>query len=96
LVNRVKRRMPIRMVRVLPLDVGRGDGGAVAAFDFLVGLRWTTRNRPGRGSASEPGVHTARTWFGAVGRGSCVELTAVGDAVNTTARLASLLPAARS
>lgn len=36
------------------------------------------------------GVHTADVWFGAVGQGSHVELTAVGDAVNTTARLASL------
>lgn len=35
------------------------------------------------------GVHTARTWFGAVGEGPYVELTAVGDPVNTTARLAS-------
>jgi adenylate cyclase len=39
------------------------------------------------------GVHTARTWFGAVGRGGHVELTALGDAVNTTARLASLATA---
>ena len=36
------------------------------------------------------GVHTSLVWFGAVGRGAHVELTAVGDAVNTTARLASL------
>ena len=35
------------------------------------------------------GVHTARVWFGAVGQGSHVELTAVGDPVNTTARLAA-------
>jgi adenylate cyclase len=35
------------------------------------------------------GVHTARTWFGAVGQGSHVELTALGDAVNVAARLAS-------
>jgi adenylate cyclase len=39
------------------------------------------------------GVHTARTWFGAVGQGGRVELTAVGDAVNITARLASLAAA---
>ena len=39
------------------------------------------------------GVHTAKVWFGAVGQGSHVELTAVGDAVNTTARLASLAAA---
>jgi adenylate cyclase len=35
------------------------------------------------------GVHTGRTWVGAIGEGTHVELTAVGDAVNTTARLAS-------
>ena len=39
------------------------------------------------------GVHTARVWFGAVGQSTHVELTAVGDAVNTTARLASLASA---
>jgi adenylate cyclase len=35
------------------------------------------------------GVHTGRVWFGAVGEGSHTELTVVGDAVNTTARLAA-------
>ena len=35
------------------------------------------------------GVHTGRVWFGAVGEGSHVEITVVGDAVNTTARLAA-------
>jgi adenylate cyclase len=35
------------------------------------------------------GVHTGAAWFGAVGEGSHVELTAVGDAVNIAARLAS-------
>jgi adenylate cyclase len=39
------------------------------------------------------GVHTAHVWFGAVGTGAHVELTAVGDPVNTTARLASLATA---
>ena len=34
-------------------------------------------------------VHTGRTWVGAVGEGSHVELTALGDPVNTTARLAA-------
>jgi adenylate cyclase len=33
------------------------------------------------------------TWFGAVGQGQRVKLTAVGDPVNTTARLASLAAA---
>jgi adenylate cyclase len=34
-------------------------------------------------------VHTGRMWFGAVGEGIHTEITIVGDAVNTTARLAS-------
>jgi adenylate cyclase len=35
------------------------------------------------------GVHTGRMWFGAVGEGNHVEITVVGDTVNTAARLAS-------
>ena len=35
------------------------------------------------------GVHTGRVWFGAVGEGNHVEVTVVGDAVNTAARLAA-------
>lgn len=35
------------------------------------------------------GVHTGRAWFGAVGEGTHIELTVVGDMVNVTARLAS-------
>jgi adenylate cyclase len=35
------------------------------------------------------GVHNGLTWYGAVGQGDVVELTALGDAMNTTARLAS-------
>jgi adenylate cyclase len=35
------------------------------------------------------GVHTGMTWYGAVGQGDQVVLTAVGDGMNTTARLAS-------
>jgi adenylate cyclase len=34
-------------------------------------------------------VHTGLAWVGAVGAGTHTELTAVGDAVNTAARLAS-------
>jgi adenylate cyclase len=36
------------------------------------------------------GVHTGTAWFGAIGEATRVELTAVGDAINATARLASL------
>jgi adenylate cyclase len=35
------------------------------------------------------GVHTGTAWFGAIGEGSHVELTAVGDVVNVAARLAA-------
>ncbi len=35
------------------------------------------------------GVHTGVAWYGAVGEGAHVELTAIGDAVNVAARLAS-------
>lgn len=35
------------------------------------------------------GVHTGTAWFGAIGEGSHVEITIVGDAINTTARLAA-------
>ena len=35
------------------------------------------------------GVHTGIAWIGAVGDASHVELTALGDTVNTTARLAA-------
>jgi adenylate cyclase len=35
------------------------------------------------------GVHTGMAWVGAVGAGTHTTMTALGDAVNTTARLAS-------
>jgi adenylate cyclase len=35
------------------------------------------------------GVHTARTWLGAVGEGPRTDVTVLGESVNTTARLAS-------
>jgi adenylate cyclase len=48
----------------------------------------------GHGDAGGPwapvgaGVHTGKVWFGAVGEGNHVDLTSLGDVVNTTARLA--------
>ena len=36
------------------------------------------------------GVHTGPAWVGTVGDAAHMELTAVGDTVNTTARLASV------
>jgi len=61
--------------------------GVEAAKDLLL-----TTGHADRGGPWVPiggGVHTARTWFGAVGQSSHVELTALGDAVNVAARLAS-------
>ena len=39
------------------------------------------------------GVHTGLAWIGAVGEGAHTEITALGDGVNTTARLASVAQA---
>jgi adenylate cyclase len=39
------------------------------------------------------GVHTGRTWMGAVGEGAAANMTALGDTVNVAARLASLAQA---
>ena len=35
------------------------------------------------------GVHSGLAWFGSVGEGTHVEMTAVGDAVNVASRLAA-------
>jgi adenylate cyclase len=42
-----------------------------------------------RGFPVGAGVHTGTAWVGAVGEGTHTTLTALGDAVNTAARLAS-------
>jgi adenylate cyclase len=61
---------------------------AVATAKAL--LRATGHDAPGGPWAPVGvGVHTGLTWYGAVGQGDRTELTAVGDAMNTTARLAS-------
>jgi adenylate cyclase len=73
-------------------------------FPSLAGERYIARavdaaravlRATGHGEHDEPwapvgaGVHAGRAWFGAVGEGTHVELTAVGDMVNTAARLAA-------
>jgi adenylate cyclase len=51
--------------------------------------------RTGHGAGTDPwlpvgaGVNTGQAYVGAIGEGTDTELTAMGDAVNTTARLAS-------
>jgi adenylate cyclase len=55
----------------------------------------TILEKTGHGAASEPwvpvgaGVHTGIAFVGSVGEGGVTDFTALGDAVNTTARLAS-------
>ena len=81
-----------------------GDELVALFFPLLTGERYTARaieaaqallRATGHADPDGPwlpvgaGVHGGRAWFGVVGEGSHVELTAVGDVVNTTARLAS-------
>ncbi len=81
-----------------------GDEIVALFFPLLAGERYTARaveaaqallRATGHGEAEGPwvpvgaGVHAGLAWFGAVGDGSYVELTALGDTVNTAARLAS-------
>ena len=68
-----------------------GDQHARMAVDAAHALLRAT----GHGSTQGPwvgvgaGVHTAITWVGTVGQGAHREVTAVGDGMNVTARLAS-------
>lgn len=76
----------------------------VAAFPPMLGADHVARavaaarevlEDTGHGDSDGPwapvgaGVHVGRVWFGTVGEGIHVEITVVGDAVNTTARLAA-------
>jgi adenylate cyclase len=67
-----------------------GERHAAAAVKAARGiLRATGHGDPGGPWASVgAGVHTGKVWFGVVGEQPHVELTALGDVVNTTARLA--------
>lgn len=66
----------------------RHPARAVAAAQAI--LRATGHGTPvGPWIPVGAGVHTGRVWFGAVGEAPHVELTALGDPVNTTARLAA-------
>jgi adenylate cyclase len=62
---------------------------AVAAAQDL--LRATGHDQPGGPWVPVgAGVHAGRAWFGIVGEGTHLELTAVGDTVNVAARLAAV------
>ena len=82
-----------------------GDELVALFFPLLSGERFVARavaaaqellRATGHGEKEGPwvpvgaGVHAGRAWFGTVGEGTHVELTAVGDSVNIAARLASV------
>ena len=70
----------------------RHVSAAIAAAQEL--LRETGHGLPGGPWAPiGAGVHTGKVWFGAVGEGTVVGLTSLGDVVNTTARLAGIAAA---
>lgn len=90
------------------IDKFVGDELVALFFPLLTGDRYVARavaaaqdllRETGHGSPDGPwvpvgaGVHAGRAWFGVVGDAGHVELTAVGDAVNVAARLASLAEA---
>jgi len=81
------------MAMFFPLASGEGHPAkAVAAARQL--LEATGHSDPdGPWLPMGAGVHTGRAWVGALGDEVHVELTAVGDAVNVTARLASVAAA---
>ena len=72
-----------------------GDRHAVAAVDAAVGILEATGHRDPDGPWAPvgAGVGTGLAWVGAVGDGMHTDLTALGDVVNTTARLASVATA---
>ena len=87
------------------IDKFVGDELVAMYFPLLSGARHTERavdtaralfRATGHGDAGGPwlplgaGVHTGPAWVGAVGNGARTDLTALGDTVNTTARLASV------
>jgi adenylate cyclase len=85
-----------------------GDELVALFFPLIAGERYVARavtaaqdllRATGHGDPGGPwvpvgaGVHAGRAWFGMVGEGSHMELTAVGDNVNVASRLASVAEA---
>ena len=72
-----------------------GERHAARAVEAAVALLRATGHADPKGPWAPlgAGVHTGPAWVGAVGEGSRTELTALGDTVNTAARLASVATA---
>jgi adenylate cyclase len=68
-----------------------GDGHAAKGVEAARALLVATGHQDADGPwvPVGAGVHSGLVWMGAIGDGTHVELTAVGDAVNVAARLAS-------
>ena len=68
-----------------------GERHATRAVDAAVGLLRAVGHADSGGPwlPIGAGVHTGPAWVGAVGEGPTTALTALGDTVNTTARLAA-------
>lgn len=68
-----------------------GDRHATKAIESARDLLVATGHRSPGGPwvPVGAGVHTGLVWYGTVGHGARIDLTAVGDAVNVSARLAS-------
>ena len=67
------------------LGENHADRAVAAARDVLTATGHGDPNGPWLPVGAA--VHTGRMWFGTVGEGSHVEITVLGDVVNTTARL---------
>jgi adenylate cyclase len=76
-------------------DPPPGQSTCATAYRFGVETALSLLRATGHADPEGPwlpvgaGVHTGVAWVGAVGDGSHTELTAVGDTVNVTSRLAS-------
>jgi len=68
-----------------------GERHALRAVDTAIALLRATGHQDPQGPwvPLGAGVHSGRAWFGVLGDRGHPEITAVGDAVNTTARLAA-------
>ncbi|MCA1570107.1 MAG: adenylate/guanylate cyclase domain-containing protein [Chloroflexi bacterium] len=77
------------VVAVFPPLLGENHAERAVAGALAV-LRATGHGDPeGPWVPVGAGVHTGLVWFGALGEGDHVEITVVGDAVNTASRLAA-------